>query len=223
MILHPCQQIYKAAGLTPPNNGVYGICRITGAESYGVSAMEWLKSKGKFNDHNSLLPGSIISHEALFCFDEQSQLLAEKTGRDKPQRFRTYCHIIDEAGTWYALTKADKALMFNIISESNPQLVCLTDTGQKHLLFKHRSGFWQLDDTHIPPNPKELKRLHEAMMNLLKLGFSQTEVQTGRYYPAKVASIGLNTWKEAEMPIKDLRKYPIFDFAAWLMFNYNKN
>ncbi|PSJ71635.1 hypothetical protein C7N43_38280 [Sphingobacteriales bacterium UPWRP_1] len=223
MILHPCQLIYKAAGLIPSQTGEFGICRITGTQNtWGVSASEWLNNKEKFNDHNCLRPGNIISHEALFCFDEQSMLLAQKTGRDKPQRFRTYCHLIDRAGDWHVLTKADKKLMYEIIANS-PQLVCLTDTGQKHLLFKHRNGFWQLDENHITPNTEELVRLHGIMMQMLQLGFSQTEIQSGKYYPARVTKAGLYVWRELEEQIKNMRNYPIFDLAAWLMYNINNN
>lgn len=218
--LHPCQMIYAAAGLTPPNTGIEGICRITGALSKGVSAEEWLKQKDKFNDHHYLKPGNIISHEALFCFEEQSAMLAQKTGRDKPQRFRTYCHIIDKNGNWHALTKADKKLMYDLICGS-AVIVSLTDTGQKHLFFKHRTGFWQLDETHIQPDIDTLARLHSGMMHLLELGFSQTEVKTGNYSSARIVKAGLEVWKAADAKIKAMRKTPIYDFAAWLMYNEN--
>lgn len=108
--------------------------------------------------------------------------------------------------------------MYEIITNS-PQLVCLTDTGQKHLLFKHRNGFWQLDENHIPPNTEELVRLHEVMMQLLLIGFSQTEVHTGKYYPARVANAGLQVWRNLEDKIKLMRNHPIFDLSAWLMYN----
>ena len=217
--MHPCQLVYKAAGLTPPETGNYGTCRVTGAQTYGVYFDDWIASREKFNDFATLRPGNIMSHEALFTFDEQSLLLAQKTNRDKPQRFRTYCHIITATGEWYALTKADKKLMFTLLTASQaPQVVSLTDTGQRHLFFKNRLGFWQLDDHYILPNVPLFTQIHANMMHLLTLGFTQTEVHSGNYNGARVAAAGLETWKQAESKIKAYRKQPIFDMAAWLMY-----
>lgn len=205
-------------GLPPPQEGDLGICRVTGAETYGTDFPAWVAKRDKFNDYAILLPGTILSYEALLTFDEQSTLLAQKTGRDKPQRFRTYCHIVTEAGEWHACTKADKQLMLNLITTQNPVVVCLTDTGQKHLLCKAKRGFWQLDDSFIVPDVALLTQLHTDMMHLLSLGFSQTEVKSGNYNSGRIIAVGIKTWQEAENKIKHYRNMPIFDLAAWLMY-----
>jgi len=36
-----------------------------------------------FNDHDFLFPGTIISNEALFCFDESSEIVKEKSVKVK--------------------------------------------------------------------------------------------------------------------------------------------
>lgn len=215
--MHPCESIYKAAGQTPTIDGVRGVCRITGKDSQGVPFNKWVKDT--FTDHAYLSPGDIISFEALFCFEEQSTLLQEKTQRDKPQRFRTYSHIVTEDGSWQVLTKANKREIFHLLAHTKPELVCLTDSGQKHILFKHRVGFWQLDETFIQPNAELLVFLHEKMLELLALGFSQTEIQSGKYYHARVLKAVLKVWHELEGQISSYRGKPIFDLAAWLMYN----
>ena len=162
--LHPCVSIY----ISGANGIIYGtskgICRVTGLESEGIKFDSWVKET--FNDHDRLFPGTIISNEALFCFEENSTLIQEKTGRDKPQRFRTYSHILKE-GKWYCLTKSDKRLIFDLIIQG-AELVCLSDSGQKHVLFKHKPGLWQLDELFVTPDIELLKFLHHHMCSLLK-------------------------------------------------------
>lgn len=213
--MHPCKIIFQAAQ-QQSTTGTPGICRITAEEAIGQPFNKWVRDT--FTNHDVLHPGDIISNEALFCFDEASMLLQQKTGRDKPQRFRTYSHIVTAAGEWHCLTKADKRFMVELITTQNPRLVCLTDSGQKHILFKNSPPMWQLDDSHIVPDVPMFLHLHGHMIRLLELGFSQTEIQTGNYYHARILKAGLGAWQQYEQEIKSLRGQPIFDFAAWLMF-----
>lgn len=213
--MHPCEIIYHAGA----NGTVYGTtpgtCRITGKKSTGLPFSQWVKST--FNDHAFLMPGDIISNEALFCFDEKSELLRKKTKRDKPQRFRTYSHLIDAKGNWHCLTKSDKKLTYKLITEG-ATLVCLTDSGQKHLLFKHRPGFWQLDDLFVLPDTETLTLLHQKMMKLQELGFSQREIITGHYLQYRIQQAGLQQWKTIEDILKQYRATSIFNFTAWLLY-----
>lgn len=200
----------------PALGNVRGICRITGCESVGLPFQKWVKKT--FNDYDNLYEGTIISNEALFCFDEASLVLQEKTGRDKPQRFRTYSHIITNNGQWHAVTKADKELIFELISSGNVKVLCLTDTGQKHIFFKHKIGFWQLDETHIKPDIEDFTFLHSTMQEMLALGFGQQQIKTGNYYQGQILKVGIEVWQEIEDKLKPRRGEPIFDLAAWLMF-----
>ena len=90
--MHTCEIIYKIGANGLKYGDIKGICRITGNESSGLLCHEWVRDT--FTDHASLQPGSIISNEALFCFDEASKIVKQKTGKDKLQRFRTYSHIV---------------------------------------------------------------------------------------------------------------------------------
>lgn len=213
-VFHPCESVYFLGSNGLKYGSDKGICRITGKESEGILFDKWVKDT--FTDLSSLKPGTIISNEALFCFDEASEIIQQKTGKEKLQRFRTYSHIIcnDE---WHCCTKADKKKIFELIC-TGAELVCLTDSGQKHVLFKHKPGMWQLDEMFIIPDIDLLKFLHAHMCELMKLGFSQTEILTGNYISNRVLKAGLQAWKELDEPIKKHRGSQIMEFAGWMLF-----
>lgn len=215
---HTCEKIYEIGA----NNKIYGsekgICRITGKESTGLPFEKWVKNT--FNDHGFLFPGTIISNEALFCFDESSVIIQKKTCRDKPQRFRTYSHII-RGGEWHCVTKADKRLILQLIIEG-AEMVCLTETGQKHVLFKHKTGVWQLDELHVSPDVELLGLLHYHMCELLAYQFSQAEIITGEYKSNRILKAGLKNWKGHENIIKEYRGSGIFDFTSFMLYTDEK-
>lgn len=212
---HPCCRIYQIGAAGKIYDNVPGTCRITGQQSTGMPFKKWVRDT--FTDIGSLRPGDIISNEAMFCFEEASELIMRRTGKEKPQRFRTYSHLIDAAGEWHCCTKADKRRIFKMIVEG-ATLVCLTDSGQKHLLFKHRPGMWQLDDTYIIPDIVRFIDLHTRMCALLELGFSQTEVITGQYLQYRIMQVGIDAWKAIEDTLKPDRGTQFFNFTAWLLF-----
>jgi hypothetical protein len=221
---HTCEQIYKIGA----NNKIYGsekgVCRVTGKQSTGLLFWKWVKETYNtiiFVDYDFLYPGTIISNEALFCFDESSEIIQKKTGRDKPQRFCTYSHIIKD-GEWYCVTKADKRLILKLVIEG-AEMVCLTETGQKHILFKHKLGMWQLDDLHVKPNVELLGLLHFHMCELLACQFSQAEIITGNYKSSRILEAGLKKWKEHESVINEYRGSGIFDFTTFMLYTDNNN
>jgi hypothetical protein len=218
--LHPCELLYEVAAIKKTYGTVPGVCRITGKESTGLPFKTWVRDT--FTDHAYLKPGDIISNEALFCFDESSEVIQKLTDRDKPQRFRTYSHIIAN-NAWHIYTKANKREMYQLITSGTCQVVCLSDSGQKHLYFKHRTGFWQLEDQFIVPDIDTLKFLHSRFGELLDVGFSQTEIITGNYIGYRVMKAGLQAWKTIEDQIKPLRGTLIFNFTAWIMYNNPQN
>jgi hypothetical protein len=213
-MLHTCESIYQIGANNVKYGSDKGICRITGKDSEGIIFEKWVRDT--FTDLGSLKPGTIISNEALFCFDEASEIIQKKTGKDKLQRFRTYSHIICN-GIWYCVTKADKKKIFELII-SGAELVCLTDSGQKHVLFKHKRGMWQLDEIFIIPDIDLIKLLHSQMCELMKAGFSQTEILTGNYISNRVLKAGLQIWKELDEPLKKHRGSQMMEFAGWMLF-----
>ena len=79
--LHPCERIYHAGASGKIFGDVPGICRITGKPSKGLPFNKWVRDT--FTDHGSLKPGSIISNEALFCFEEASEIVMKRAGKEK--------------------------------------------------------------------------------------------------------------------------------------------
>lgn len=212
--MHPCDIVYRLSGSGIVYGETPGVCRITGNQSEGVPFENWVKDT--FNDYAFLRPGDIISNESLFCFDEQSDFLMRKTGRDKPQRFRTYSHIV-KGNDWYCLTKADKQQIFELIV-SGAEIVSLTDTGQKHVFFKHKIGFWQLDDLYIVPNIPAFHKCHGLCCDLLRCGFSQGEIIENSYKFNRIELAGLDRWKSLESELKAFRGSGIFKLATWMLF-----
>ena len=212
--MHPCEIVYNIGA----NNKIYGqtegVCRITGNAGVGLPFNKWVKPT--FTDHAYLKPGTIISNEALFCFDENSEIVQTKVGKEKKQRFRTYSHIVYK-GKWYCKTKGDKKEIYNMIV-NGAELVCLTDSGQKHMLFKHRPGMWQLDEMYVIPNIAEFKKLHNNMCAMLDMEFSQKEIISGHYLQYRIKQIGIKEWLNAEFKIKSQRGKLMFNLAAWLLF-----
>jgi len=210
--MHACDTIYSLSQ-RPIYGEVEGICRITGRAGKGIPFERWVKET--FTDHAYLKPGDIISNEALLCFDESSLEIQQKTGRDKPQRFRTYSHFVAD-GSWYCLTKADKQRMVALLPTAS--LVCITDTGQRHILFKHKDGMWQLDEMFVRPDIETFTFLHSSMMALLALGFSQEEIRSGNYSQGRIAKAGVDSWRELETKLRPYRGTQIFTFTSWLMY-----
>lgn len=213
--LHPCEVIYQIAGDSAKYGDTQGICRITGKPSSGLPFNKWVKKT--FTNYSDIFPGDIISNEALFCFDEKSDLLREIMQKDKPQKFRTYSHFVHK-NSWHVFTKANKAEMYSmLISEEQPVIAVMSDSGQTHLLFKHRMGFWQLEHEQVKPDPPLLKELMQQMQSLLLLGFSQTEVIEGNYKAHRIHKAGVSEWHALEAELKQHRDSGIFDIAGWLL------
>lgn len=260
--MHICETVYKISGTNQVYGNVPGICKITGKESTGLLFEDWVKDG--FTEFGNLKPGTIISNEALFCFDEQSLILAKKTNKffgtkedvyknnelkilawqkknktsELPppekigyikttdgyaclQRFRTYSHII-KGQDWYCLTKADKEQIFNLIC-AGAEIVSITETGQKHIFFKHRPGMWQLDDLFITPNIPEFIKIHTLLCDMMRLGFSQSEAIIGNYIQNRVELSGLQKWKLIEDELKKYRGTALFTFASWMLFISEKD
>jgi hypothetical protein len=209
---HPCEILYPFS-----SNKIYGnekgICRITGKESTGLNFGDWVKDT--FTDHSYLYPGTIISNEALFCFEESSELIAQKVNKEKPQRFRTYSHIVvnDE---WYVLTKAQKKEIYDLIINNEPDVCVISDSGQRHLLFKHKIGTWQFEDQFIQRDKETLTKIKLFGDELLNNNFSKAEMLSGNYIQHRVMKYGVKKWREVENELKQFRGSAIFDLAIWL-------
>ncbi len=213
---HPCEIIYELSD-RPVFGETRGMCRVLGREAVGVPFSDWVKDT--FTDTNLLFPGNIISNEAYFCFLDDNKYLQQKLGRSEMTRFRNYSHFVVN-GNWYVFTKAQKKSMYLLLIEEDPEIAVISDSGQRHLVFRHRVGTWQLEDTIIERDKDLLVRLKTNMDLLLQEGFSKDEIQSGKYHQRKILRAGLNSWQLLERVIQNYRGSKIFDRALWLSQNY---
>ena len=174
--MNPVEQIYEAAGMPDVDNeGAQGVCRIIGKEGAGNRFNKWVSSK--FTDWPYLYPGDIISVPALFCFAEQSQLLASKVGREKPQRMRTYSHFVLN-GEWTAWDKGQKTEMLELL-RSGPEVAVISDSGQKHFIFKAQPGVWCYEGLNIRPDSDKLEEYLYYMQKAYNAGVSKKAIEMG--------------------------------------------
>lgn len=194
-------QIYRGAGLPPMQGKESGVCRTCGGESIGLLFSEWVRDT--FTDRDKLLPGEIICHACLFCFAEQSELLAKKVGKDKPQRMRNYSHFVMN-GEWFPLSKGDKARMRELLLIS-PQVVIIADSGQRHIAFRARRGWWQFEEQAMLPCPALLESLLEPVESLYQVGASKSEIESGHYSQKSIQAIGVANFLRLDGKIKNHR------------------
>jgi len=111
------------AAQKPPGEAISGgICRVCGDYGNGIPFSDWVRPT--FTDWDKILPGDIFCQACQFCFEEQSELLAQLVGKEKPQRMRNYSHFVVD-GEWIPLSKGDKAKMqgiYCIIIQKSPLL-----------------------------------------------------------------------------------------------------
>jgi hypothetical protein len=200
----PCEIIYNLS-TKPIYGSIDGVCRITGKQSVGVPFNKWVRDT--FTDIGNLHPGTIISNEAMFCFEEGSEYLQQKAGKDKPQRFRNYSHFVLN-NEWHMKDKGQKEDMLTL-TLSKPEICVIAETGQRHLVFKHKPGTWQFEDVTIYPDVDLLTYLHSLVYSLC-CTFSIDEVSSGQYSQHRILKHGVPYWRSAEDQIKEYRGTPIF-------------
>jgi hypothetical protein len=197
-----------------------GVCRFCGKEAEGQSFNEWVRDT--FTDHDKLLPGNIICDDCSFWFDESSSVLAQKVGKDKPQRTRNYSQFVVN-GEWTPLSKGDKPKMVELLlGESFPELAAIADSGQKHIVFRasrnpqgSKAGWVQFEEQRLWVIPLELKSLIETIEAGLLI-FSKSEIESGNYLPHRIIQFGLEKWQEMEAILKPRRNSLLLKLAIFL-------
>ncbi len=69
---------------------------------------------------------------------------------DKIMRNGIYSHILKDQ-YFYCLTKTDKKQISELITHCD-DILCFAGSGDKHLLCKHKSGMWQVEEITIIPS-----------------------------------------------------------------------
>lgn len=197
-----------------------GNCRFCGQQGKGQPFEKWVKDT--FTDHDKLNPGGIICNDCAFWFEESSSLLAQKVGKDKPQRMRNYSQFVVN-GEWTPLSKSDKPRMVELLlGESFPELAAIADSGQKHIVFRatrnpqgSKAGWVQFEEQRLWIIPKELKSLIETIEAGLLI-FSKSEIEFGQYLPHRIIQFGLEKWQEMEAALKPKRGSLLLKLAIFL-------
>jgi hypothetical protein len=198
-----------------------GRCRICGLSRTGQPFDVWVKPT--FTDWDKLQPGEIICDECLAWFDERSEILATRVGKDKPQRMRNYSHFVVE-DEWIPLSKGDKARMAEILlRDPFPELAAIAESGQKHIIFRaprnppgSKAGWVQLEEKSLYVEPDRLRVLL-GLIEALYAGFSKAEIETARYKGYRVVKFGYQQWDELERQVRSHRGSLLFHLALFLV------
>jgi len=192
--------LWSAAGQPALSGETPGSCRTCGQDGTGLVFASWVRDT--FMDFDKLFPGSILCQACQFCFAEASEPLRQRVGKEKPQRMRNYSHFVinDE---WKPLSKGNKRQMREILLQE-PQLAVIAESGQKHIIFRAQSGFWQFEEQRMMPCPELLAELLPPIETLYNAGASKSEIETGRYSQKTLMKI-LPLWREYEPFLKEHR------------------
>lgn len=209
----PTKLIWESAGFPIYPSTSQGTCRSCGSESQGINFDTWVRDT--FTDHDKLLPGTVICEACQFCFSDQNTILSSVLNKSTPQRMRNYSHFV-VGGKWKPLSKADKKTMLAFLL-SGPDVAVIADSGQKHIIFRSRPGWWQFEEMAIRPFPEELQRIVGIIAPLCREVFSKNEVETGRYIPSRILRFGMEEWEMAENQLKLLRGSREFKLALFLV------
>jgi hypothetical protein len=205
--------VYAAAAPPeqPQPGTIAGVCRACGISGVGVDFLAWVRPT--FTDWGLLQVGSIVCAACQFCFAEQSEVLAAQLGKREPQRFRNYSHFV-VGGAWRALSKGNKKEMIEILGQS-PQVAVIADSGQKHIVFRAKPGWWQFEELAIRPEVETLMFLIGEMVPALAT-FSKQELLLGRYSFSRIAKYGLPESAKLAEKLKPHRGSAVFALALFL-------
>lgn len=193
--------IYAAIGSPPMDGSVGGMCRLCGLSGAGGAFDAWVKDT--FTDWDKLKAGVIICHACQFCTAEATPGLAERLGKEKPQKMRNYSHFVLD-GVWHPLSKGNKPEMRRLLFAS-AEVAVIAESGQKHLLPWARIGWWTFELATVRPFPDRLAQILAVIEPLYQAGISKTEIETGRYDSRRIVTVGLDVWRAAEEQIKTWR------------------
>lgn len=206
-----CSALWIAAGKLAGKGEKLAVCRICGLLDVGLLFVEW--ARPTFTDWDKLQAGGIICHACQFAFAECSELLAQRTGKDKPQRMRNYSHfVLDDE--WLPLSKADKVKMTHLLLYKSPQIAVIAESGQKHIIFRAKPGVVQFEEHQI----LDWQNLGSLLNVVEKLygTFSKVEIGTGNYAQHRVMKFGISSWNGLENIVKPQRQTSLFSLALFL-------
>lgn len=174
--MRPTQLLYMAAGRPPVDAEPVAIaeCWLCGAPGeVSVPLAAFLRSSTDLMGYASAPESDRVCTACIYCFAERCAELTRMTGRERPQKMRTYSHFV-VGGRWQAFTKSDKARMLGLLIRGPfPELAVISDSQQRHLIFKARCnvdggdcGIVQFEDTSVFLQRDQFIPLLEAVERL---------------------------------------------------------
>lgn len=204
--------IYADAGCPPMEGEQIGVCVTCGcADTVGLLFADWVRPT--FTDHDKLHDGSIVCHACQFSFTDRNLELARRLGKPGVQRMRNYSHFI-LGGRWIPVSKADKSRMAELLLDGT-ETAAVAIGGQKHILFRCPSGWWQVEELTVRPDVALLQSLLGDIERLYTT-FSKAEIETGRYAQHRIRAFGLEVWQVIESRLRWQRETPMFELALFL-------
>lgn len=204
--------IWEAAGSPVQPGNHQGICRCCGAISLGMPFDKWVKDS--FNDLDKCHSGEIVCHGCLFTFEEQSLTVQRLAGKDKLQKFRNYSYFVLK-GQLYVLSKGQKPQIRDVLLQS-PEVAIIAVSGQKHIAFRARPGWWQIEEIGVLPFPQALAFQLEIVEALYNEGAGKDEIESGRYSQGAIQRVGITRWVELDRQLKPFRGSPQLQLAVYL-------
>jgi len=205
--------LWAAAGRPPGMGNVVGVCRVCGQHGTGLPFRDWVRAT--FTDWDKLQAGDIICQPCQFAFCEASELLAQRVGKDKPQRMRNYSHFVvgDE---WIPLSKGNKAQMRDILLSGDWRVAVVAESGQKHIIFRAVPGQVQFEEQRLA-SLHGLEPLLADVEALYNAGFSKGEIESGHYAQYRIVKFGYSEWADLEnRMISQWRGSLLFSLAIFL-------
>ena len=203
--------LWRAAGQPAGEGNSDGVCQVCGRDGNGLLFGEWVRPT--FTDWDKLVPGEILCHACQFAFAERSEFLAQRVGKDKPQRMRNYSHFV-VGGEWLPLSKADKARMAHILLYEDWQAAIVAKSGQKHIVFRAIPGVIQFEEQQL----RDWRGLGVLLttVEMLYGGFLKSEIETGDYAQHRIRKFGPSSWWELESLLRPVRQTALFSLALFL-------
>lgn len=211
--------IWKAAGSPDQPGDTTGACRCCGERSVGLVFDQWVKDS--FNDLDKCHTGQIVCHPCLFTFEEQSLTIQRLAGKEKLQKFRSYSYFVLK-GQLYVLSKGQKPQIRDVLLQC-PDVAIIALSGQKHIAFRARPGWWQIEEIGVLPFPEILASLLEVVEALYNEGAGKEDIETGRYSQGAIQRIGIVRWIELERGLKPFRGSPQLQLAVYLAQKKDEN
>lgn len=156
-------------------------CAICGNDSQGTPFDDWVRDT--FTNFDRLQPGEIICDDCKFWFEQKSEELQLRMGKDKPQKMQNYSHFIVD-GEWIPVGKGDKRrIAALLLGGKMPEMAAIAISGQKHIAFRARrnppgqnAGWVQFEERAVWIEQKRLRDVLEVIERLYAV-FSKSEIE----------------------------------------------